>query len=109
MDIALRRIFIIRSFPKDNTQYLRPMELGAYDGSYHSNDLLALCKLELIEKKRFFINKNSKGHWRFRLTQKGFKLKNTEIKKDNIALLRKKVLLRKNGLRARIVTSKKDH
>lgn len=46
------------------------MDLGGYDGSFHSGDLAYLHKLGLVERKRFYVGISS-GHWRYRLTQDG--------------------------------------
>ena len=103
MDIAMRRICLIRLLPDANEKFLKPSDIGGCDRSYHSNDLIAMCKLGLVEKRRFFVGSNSKGHWRYRLTVKGMEIRKKIDKEIDIIPYRKYFLLRKNGLTAKLL------
>lgn len=106
MDIATRRIHILKCLPKPGSDYIRPKDIGGYDRSHHSNDLLALHKLGYVEIVRFFKDKKTKGHLRYRLTGSGEELKNNLNKAESIASYRKCVLFNKNGIFARNIVSK---
>lgn len=101
MDLAERRISIINSLPISKENFVKPAEIGGYDRSHHSNDLLALYKLKLVERKRFYIKKDTRGHWKYKLTSKGDDLKEQISQSNYIKKLRKEVLSKKKGIRAR--------
>ena len=103
MDIATRRICLIRMLPNPHEDFVKPICLGGCDRSHHSNDLIAMCKLGLVEKRRYYIKEGSKGHWRYRLTEEGRSIRDQIKGSKSIIPFRKHFLLRKNGITARVL------
>lgn len=101
MDLAERRIYIIKNLPTSKENFVKTSVIGGCDRSYHSNDLFALYKLGLVDRKRFCIKKNTIGHWRYKLTPKGDILKEQIFQSKSIKDYKKEVLSNKNGIRAR--------